>query len=519
MKHAVDHYYASVALKAVLDSNLPVLKQCFAKVGKVPSSIAVACLMARHKRLGAKSCMRKIPNFIIRYILSILGAPFDLLNDSLWRVDEHLTQSDEMRKLKKQAGEWNEEDDMNESKTLTVVKHRKSSTQRHTLHFCGVTFLKSYHCNGWLAMTDGPPKKYGVYYDGDDEWCWNMISQIFLNDDILMNTKLGNAFPNKCVKNCLLPLKQVEEMLRHNKYCDFKSNGGAQENIRESKRAFQILIEKLNQHITLSDAKIRKWLVNGDTLFHVASRMVVVDEWGTTKIEKNQRREKVRNYLASLSPRMSLNSKYQLPKNWKNTLIAQSKRDGKDGYAPRGAKFIVGDHSSFPSTGCYAASLDMLMKPMEFNGLIKNITLLFGKTLNCDSEFILCSCKIDNPLEEDEKLMKYSIINVSQITNIDLNPPFYEVRKSLKGSYMVTEEQICDVSPVLFVNEGEYLCLINKNGGLNLTCGLGATKRRRLLPSALQYWSIEDTKSIPFTQNQIKESSVGWKTEVEINAN
>ena len=69
MKHAVDHYYASVALKAVLDSNLPVLKQCFAKVGKVPSSIAVACLMARHKRLGAKSCMRKIPNFIIRYIL------------------------------------------------------------------------------------------------------------------------------------------------------------------------------------------------------------------------------------------------------------------------------------------------------------------------------------------------------------------------------------------------------------------------------------------------------------------
>ena len=84
LNHAIDAAYAARALKAVLDSNLTMLEQCFKKVGRVPPSIAVACLMARHRRLGAHSPMKVVPNFVIRYILSILGAPFDLLNDKLY---------------------------------------------------------------------------------------------------------------------------------------------------------------------------------------------------------------------------------------------------------------------------------------------------------------------------------------------------------------------------------------------------------------------------------------------------
>ena len=54
------------------------------------SDIAVACLMGRHRRLGMHSQFRKIPNYVIRHILSILGSPFDLLNDHVNVVNRHV---------------------------------------------------------------------------------------------------------------------------------------------------------------------------------------------------------------------------------------------------------------------------------------------------------------------------------------------------------------------------------------------------------------------------------------------
>ena len=85
---------------------------------------------------------------------------------------------------------------------------------------------------------------------------------------------------------------------------------------------------------------------------------------------------------------------------------------------------------------------------------------------------------------------------------------------------MVTEEQTCVLVPPLVVRKGEFVCLFNKNGtALNLTCGLGDSQRRRLLPFALSRWAVGSVSKgavVPFDQNQIKKGCVGWRAEVEI---
>ena len=71
------------------------------------------------------------------------------------------------------------------------------------------------------------------------------------------------------------------------------------------------------------------------------------------------------------------------------------------------------------------------------------------------------------------------------IKNVDQT--FVKSRMSLKGCYEVTEVQRCQVKPPLDIHKDEYLlCLVNVSGrSLQLTCSLGKTPRRRLMPNDL----------------------------------
>lgn len=123
---AVSLAYASLALRATVRGELHALQDACRRVGRAPTDVAVALLMGRHPRLGAHSPLLRVPGFLMRYILSILGAPFDLLNDR-----------------------------------LTVSKFRGSVS----IGFCGVTWRRrsinpqrhhDTHCDVWLPNAQGP---------------------------------------------------------------------------------------------------------------------------------------------------------------------------------------------------------------------------------------------------------------------------------------------------------------------------------------------------------------------------
>ena len=72
------------------------------------------------------------------------------------------------------------------------------------------------------------------------------------------------------------------------------------------------------------------------------------------------------------------------------------------------------------------------------------------------------------------------------IKNVD--PTFVKSRMPLKGCYEVTEVQRCQVKPPLDIHKDEYLCLVNVSGrSLQLTCSLGKTPRRRLMPRTISF--------------------------------
>ena len=105
------------------------------------------------------------------------------------------------------------------------------------------------------------------------------------------------------------------------------------------------------------------------------------------------------------------------------------------------------------------------------------------------------------------------------IKNVD--PTFVKSRMSLKGCYEVTEVQRCQVKPPLDIHKDEYLlCLVNVSGrSLQLTCSLGKTPRRRLMPNDLfcKDGVIKSGWKLPFqTNNVVKECSVGWNCELHI---
>ena len=562
LNHAIDAAYAARALKAVLDSNLTMLEQCFRKVGRVPPSIAVACLMARHRRLGAHSPMKVVPNFVIRYILSILGAPFDLLNDKLYCVQHHITDDWDTDKQTRQ-GESKAQHQHSATAAAawsgTYQKQCSANKFEYTLHYCGVTFQKTTngvgHVSGsWIPMTVGPPKLNDVVYDDDDngqEWRRNMLSQIVLEDQVLMSTGLGEAFPDKVVSDSLPDLQKLEQAFRSNSFyvngeclVDYEKdvvvhpngsvllNGGrrlAHQRQRERRRAINLVKQNIHDEFALK-ATAADLIVHGDTLLHVASRMVKeTPPKASTKTvhqtkafyTKNNQRQDIVDYLASLSPLIQMNSKHELPKHWKATLTKQHKREGKTVVVPKGAKFIVGDHDCFPNTGCYAAGLDMLMAPMEYNGTVARVSFQLGKPLVEGSELMVCSCKHDNEGQTtEEKDMVYSVVRSSQVLGVVVDPVFTESRKSLHGAYAITAVQTCALSPVLEVQQGEFLCILNTKGSLNFTCGLGNTVRRRLLPNCLTHWSLATAihNQLPFHQNETKQSCVGWKTEVDISS-
>ena len=74
--------YAAAALKAVCEGDADFLSSAIKLTNQQSfTDVAVAMLMARHGRLGRNSPARKVPAFLVRYILIFAFAPFDLLND------------------------------------------------------------------------------------------------------------------------------------------------------------------------------------------------------------------------------------------------------------------------------------------------------------------------------------------------------------------------------------------------------------------------------------------------------
>ena len=110
--------------------------------------------------------------------------------------------------------------------------------------------------------------------------------------------------------------------------------------------------------------------------------------------------------------------------------------------------------------------------------------------------------------------------NRSEIIEFDVDPTFVKSKMSLKGCYEVTEVQRCQVKPPLDIHKDEYLCLVNVSGrSLQLTCSLGKTPRRRLMPNDLfcKDGVIKSGWKLPFQTNTVvKECSVGWNCELHI---
>ena len=489
LKQALNYAYAARSLKAVLEGDLLMLKESFHKVGKVFPEIAVACLMARHKRLGANSTMRNIPNFVIRHILSILGAPFDMLNAQIRLEHRHCTTDEN-------------EDTPNEK--------RQANKSSINLHYCGIEWL--YHhqmCCEFIPSKDGPKPKQNessstvLELEEPGEWNYGMIPQLFLKDETLMN--LTNF-------NLLRPLRLLakgykEDVFDYNAIQDYSRS-----QFPLKIHAMRCLSTCISKEVGIGRKKsdILKYVVDGDTLFHVACRLVARNV-GKSKqnddLPKSNKFIQVRDFLAALAPKLIMNAKHEMPIDWELS-------KNKYGRFSAGAKFTAGD-TYFPSTGCYAASCDLLMEPLKYNGRIFEISMLLGKCLNEKSEIILCSCKCLN-IDASEEFQKYVVTRSSKVIGIDLDPTFIESRKSLSGAYMVTDVQKGKLQPPLEVVADEYLCLINKYGSLNVTCSLGTARRRRLLPNVTNTMKWEDDELLPFKDNFVKKSCVGWNCSINI---
>ena len=141
-------------------------------------------------------------------------------------------------------------------------------------------------------MTVGPPKLNDVVYDADNgqEWRRNMLSQIVLEDQVLMSTGLGEAFPDKVVSDSLPDLQKLEQAFRSNSFhvngeclVDYEKdvvvhpngsvllNGGrrlAHQRQRERRRAINLVKQNIHDEFALK-ATAADLIVHGDTLLHV----------------------------------------------------------------------------------------------------------------------------------------------------------------------------------------------------------------------------------------------------------
>lgn len=499
LKRAIDHSYAARALKAVLEGDVHALQECFSKVGRVSSDIAVACLMGRHRRLGMHSQFRKIPNYVIRHILSILGSPFDLLNDHVNVVNRHVL---------------NDHSVVNSDGSISVSRVGHNTMTTH-VHYCGVIFRSNRRmlAKGWL------PSSAAEQVDKKDAGAGagsGIVAKIFLEDEIFGHTGIpkvlasSSRFATQYKLHEVLPPLHILDQCYREDTIDWAQHD---ENSKMQK-AIEHLSSRILQEVGLKQsAEVIRRVVDGDSLLHISSRIVYnlnlkKQAYNDKAMEQNLSNHlHTRDYLASQSPRISFNSLQEMPKDWKSTL-------SRYGQVPRGAKVVVGEKNA-PTTGCYAASLDMLMKPMEYQGIITHVDLQLGKALPAGSEILIAACECENPNAEETE-MRYSVVRLAVINNICMNPTFELSRASLLGQYMITEEQHCKLQEPLHVKKNEYLCLMNRNGPLNLTCSLGDTRRRRLLPNVMSLWV--EGKLLPFHQNEVKRGAVGWKAEVEISS-
>ncbi len=417
---------AARALRAAVHGDLAELTDAARHVGRAPTASAVALLMGRHPRLGARSPLRRVPEFVMRYILSILGAPFDLLNDR-----------------------------------LTVRKYSGSVS----VGFCGVTWrIDLVHGGSWIPNAQGP-----------------------------LRAASGGAGGVRSTRPPPPPHHDSGRDPQDSQQAQLigggRPGGTRHEYDRNRRRWKKCCAAALGVADNLATL-----VTHGDTLLHVACR-VAGGARGSGDAGDNHRA--VARWLAGRACRLVRNAHGELPRDVAGFLPARST------LMTTGVATPVGDpRKSFPSTGAFAACADLLADPVDRPagsvGWVHDVTVLLGKPLPAGTNtLVLCACtrveagvvartenKNDDDGVADDKDERppatFVVTAVSTCRGLEPRPAFQQNR-----GYLLTDEQTLRVTPPLRVPGGCHLALVNPRGSLNITCGLGSTKRHRVVAASL----------------------------------